>query len=356
MFLEAAKAIFELVFLLADIGLVLTCCVFHFKRGELADGIVHGSITIALFYVAGLITNLFHFFRHESTRQSRRSGWKKVKCILLIFLPCYYLLRWSVKRVTKLGSLTINCWTSTLRIFYCSTGSLVQAVFQSYLVVSLWWAMDIPNLDYAIMITAAVYLSLHAVFGVCRYIWTQYYDEEHEYLRVGDFILIIFGLALNMSGRVTAMAVVMGTLNWYWLAVAVIGPFLINYAAYTHAAAQAGPHDTVTYCVCRYCSLVPLALLSSVTVSDQRALTVITTMAWVGCTLPYIINYHDDLSTWLVWLIPACAQIIALIVMLWKWSAFEAAFERFNRIARINKWTKVSINTLPKPKPNAPKA
>ena len=133
------------------------------------------------------------------------------------------------------------------------------------------------------------------------------------------------------------MAVVMGTKAWYWLALAVMCPFLINYAVYVMLAPVSAVKGKEK--VFLFLFLVPLALLSSITVSEKRVLTFITTLAWLGCSLPQIISFHDSQSEWLVWSIPVSAQIIAFVLMMVKWSAFEGAFERFSRLCRVNQFT-----------------
>lgn len=138
-----------------------------------------------------------------------------------------------------------------------------------------------------------------------------------------------------------AMSVVMGTLGWVWLVVAIISPFLVNYAVYILVAAQGEPSASGLHNVCRCFFLVPLAFLAAITVSDKRALTIITTLAWLACSLPQIITYHEDTSSLLVWLVPALAQILALIVMMFKWNVFEAAFLRFTRVAQTTPWIRV---------------
>lgn len=334
---EKVISAFSLAFLLADIALTLTCCAIHFMRGSLHSGMAHGAFTLAIFCVAGIIANFFHFMRHELPRMPRRSGGKRALSIMLIFLPNYYLLMWSVKRLMRSDSLTVKCWTASLRLFYCSTGSLVQAVFQSYLVIRLWWEEGVPDKDYSIMIVSAVYLCVYAIYGVCRYVWVQYYDETGGYLPAKHIILITIALTLNMSGRVVAMSVVMGTLGWLWLLVAVISPFFVNFAVYSHAAFQNRP-DSLGCCGSTFhCfSLVPFSLLSAMTVSDKRILTILTTLAWMASFLPQILTFHTEMVNWLVWLIPTAAQIIALLIMMVQWEAFESAFQRFSRLALVN--------------------
>ncbi|KAG0725409.1 hypothetical protein GWK47_038671 [Chionoecetes opilio] len=296
---DTVKAGAELVLLWADILLVLTCSLLHFLRGTEHDGGLHGGLTLAFFFIAGLTTNLFHYFRHESQRMAQRTACQKVTKILLILLPCYYLVLWSFMSCTRTDSLTIKCWTASLRLFYCSLGSLVQAVFQSYVVIYLWYLPEgtIPDAHYVLVMAAAVFLTLHAVYGVCRYTWINYHDETHHYMPPWDFICIIFVLFFNISGRVVAMAIVMGTMGGWWLVLAVGVPFLINYAAYSYVAYKAGTGRNV----CHYVFLVPLALLSAITVSDQRLLTGITTLTWLGCSLPHVIKYHQRVSEWLPW-------------------------------------------------------
>ncbi|KAG0725410.1 hypothetical protein GWK47_038672 [Chionoecetes opilio] len=342
------KAGAELVLLWADILLVLTCSLLHFLRGTEHNGGLHGGLTLAFFFIAGFTTNLFHYFRHESQRMAQRTACQKVTKILLILLPCYYLVLWSFMSCTRTDSLTIKCWTASLRLFYCSLGSLVQAVFQSYVVIDLWYLPEgtIPDAHYVLVMAAAVFLTLHAVYGVCRYTWINYHDEMHLYMLPWNFICIIFVLFFNISGRVVAMAIVTGTVGGWWLVLAVGVPFLINYAAYSYEASKA---DTTGHDVCRYVFLVPLALLSAITVSDQRVLTVITTLTWLACSLPHIIRYHQEVSNWLPWVIPAVAQIVALLTMMIKWSVFEATFQRFPRLARFNQWTAVPTKENLKP-------
>ncbi|XP_045118395.1 uncharacterized protein LOC123508628 [Portunus trituberculatus] len=330
----------SLIFLLADNSLTLACCAIHFIRGSLYNGTVNGAISVVLFCVAGIITNLFHFFRHEATRMPQRSAGKKAKTFLLICIPNYYLVMWSLMRCVKSESLTIKCWTASLRLFYCSTGSLVQAVYQSYLVVRLWWEDDIPNEYYIIMIVTAVYLTLYAIYGVCRYVWVQCYDETGSYLPLMHIFLITFTLTLNMCGRVTAMSVVMGTLGWWWLVIAIATPFLVNFAVYIHTAAQRTP-EKIGYFhnCCRYISLIPLALLSSMTISDKRYLTILTTLAWIASYLPQILMFNSHMTNWLVWIVPTVAQICSLIIMMATWKVFEAAFYRFSRLAGTHPWS-----------------
>lgn len=332
---EKVIAAISLACLLIDTVLILICSAIHFMRGLHSNGIYHGAITLSIYCLAGIITNIFHFVRHELSRMAQRSEGKKIKTILLIFIPNYYLVFWSVKRFILSESLTVKCWTASLRIFYCSTGSLTQAVFQGYLVVRLWWEEGVSNVDYIIVIVTAVYLCLYAIYGVCRYVWVQYYDETGSYLPAKHIILITFTLTLNMSGRVAAMSVVMGTLGWYWLLFAIISPFLVNLAVYTYTAVQRGSHSTRCFeNTCRYINLVPLALLSSMTVSDKRSLTVLTTFAWMGSYFPQILKNHTTKYQWLVWSIPTVAQIAALVIMMLQWEVFKVAFYRFSRVVR----------------------
>lgn len=141
------------------------------------------------------------------------------------------------------------------------------------------------------------------------------------------------------GGRVAAMAVVMGTLGWHWLALAVLSPFLINYTYYiTHApfAAARGAQK-----VWLLIFMLPLGFLSAISVSEKRVLAVITTLAWLGCSVPQIYAYHGRLSEWLVWGIPVVGQVLSLSIMMARWSAFEAAFERSGRLARVNQFVPV---------------
>ncbi|MPC10051.1 hypothetical protein E2C01_002677 [Portunus trituberculatus] len=145
---------------------------------------------------------------------------------------------------------------------------------------------------------------------------------------------------LTESGRVTAMSVVMGTLGWWWLVIAIATPFLVNFAVYIHTAAQRTP-EKIGYFhnCCRYISLIPLALLSSMTISDKRYLTILTTLAWIASYLPQILMFNSHMTNWLVWIVPTVAQICSLIIMMATWKVFEAAFYRFSRLAGTHPWS-----------------
>lgn len=136
-----------------------------------------------------------------------------------------------------------------------------------------------------------------------------------------------------------AISVVMGTRGWYWMLVAVMSPFLVNYAVYMVQApfrTTEGPAK-----VWLFIFMLPLAFISAITMSESRVLTVITTLAWLVCSVPQIYWYHGTLSQWLVWSVPAVVQVISLVVMMIQWNPFEAAFERFGRLARTNQFVQV---------------
>lgn len=214
----------------------------------------------------------------------------------------------------------------------------MQAVLQSYVVVHLWWEQDLPVHYVYVPLVAGVVLSLHAIYGVSGYIWTEYYDETHRTLPALDCLLILSALTLNMGGRVAAMAVVMGTLGWYWLALAALSPLLVNYTVYITQAPFAASRGTQVWLLI---FMLPLGFLSAISVSEKRVLTVITTLAWLGCSVPQICMYHETPSEWLAWSIPAAGQVLALVIMMAKWSVFESAFERFGRLARVNQFVRV---------------
>lgn len=135
----------------------------------------------------------------------------------------------------------------------------------------------------------------------------------------------------------SAMAIAVGTFPWYWLPLITIGPpapFFATYTAYARALSQTDPHDSILQNTCRFFFLVPLAFLSTITVSDQRVRTVTTTLAWLGCSIPQIMTYNASPGAVLVWLVPACSQIVALVAMMARWRAFEPAYQIFSRIVK----------------------
>ena len=141
-----------------------------------------------------------------------------------------------------------------------------------------------------------------------------------------------------------AMSVVMGTLGWYWLVIAISAPFFVNIVIYINIAFQKRLGKiSIFENTCRCMNLIPLALLSSMTVSDKRYVTILTTMAWIVSYLPQIWMFHYSMTNWIVWLVPTGAQVLALVIMMLQWSTFEAAFSRFSRMAGGPVWS-----TIPK--------
>lgn len=57
----------------------------------------------------------------------------------------------------------------------------------------------VPFLPVNVPLVAAFVLSVHALYGVCGYIWTAYYDETHGTIPPLEYSLILAAVTMNMG-------------------------------------------------------------------------------------------------------------------------------------------------------------
>nr|XP_045620147.1 uncharacterized protein LOC123771605 [Procambarus clarkii] len=319
-----------LVLYVVEVGLVVACAALHLRRGTDASTL-YGGLTLAIFCLAGWVTNGFNFYRHERRRMSQISRLKWSWKVFALVLPSQALLGWIVRWIRTPSSYTNGYRVVTLRLFYCTTGSLVQAVFQAYVIVALWWDASVDPADFTVMVTAAVFLALAAVLGVCSFIRTQYFEEEHETPPMKHFLFVVISVTLNMCGRIASMAMVAAVVSWTWMVAGIAAPIVFNYGFCLYITDPLHGKSKVRR-FARCFMPLPIAMLYSLSVSPKKITTVVTTCLWLGMSLPQVVEHHDTVVQVAAWGVPFLAQVLALIVMLYKWSILKKTFTRFGRL------------------------
>ncbi|KAG7163170.1 uncharacterized protein LOC121873310 [Homarus americanus] len=330
------QALVVLLLYVFDVVMVVACAFVHLTHGGTSN--CFGGFTIAIFCVGGFFTNWFNFYRHEKPRMEQRQWPKKIQKVLFLFIPSQAFLVWTWEWWKNPLSWTANYWVATLRLFYTTTGSLLQATLQTYIIIDLWWDLEVAYEDICVMMAAAVFLALHSVLGVCIFVWKETYEEEHEVPRTRDFVFIVISVSLNMCGRIVSMAMVAAVINWGWMIGGLAAPFFLNYALclYTTFPLSEGSFGQL---VARCTLPIPTALLFALSVSKDKVATVLTTICWLCFSLPQIVTHHDTAIHWLVWGVPFLGQLVAFVLMMIKWSIFQTAFTRFGRLLEVNKET-----------------
>ncbi|KAK8732176.1 hypothetical protein OTU49_007221 [Cherax quadricarinatus] len=344
-----------LMLYLTDVILVLYCAVLHFLRGSSTQddynstqddnvSVVFGIFTIVILFIGGVSVNLFNFFRRESRLLKNQTLLKKAKKILMLFIPGQALLSWTLEWIKDPSSWSINYWVATLRIFHTSVGSLVQAVFQTFIMIRLWWNITSYSEDFTVMVVGSSVFAVHAVVGMCTYIWKEHYEEEHETIPITDFFFIFLSVSLNMCKCIVSMAMVAAVISWWFLIFVIAAPIIFNYimCLCTTKPLCTGSVADIFF---RFIMPLPIAALYAMTASKEKIATILTTVCWLGMSLPQIVKHHDTSIQWVAWAVPFVAQVVAFSFILYKWSIFEITFTRFARIlSSADSDKKVNVN------------
>ncbi|ROT72724.1 hypothetical protein C7M84_008839 [Penaeus vannamei] len=172
---------------LSNVILTGSVASLHLMRG--GESVLYGSVTLAIFCLAGWITNWFDYMRHEVNRQPQRSDCKKMLIILRILIPGYSTLSWHLEWLKSPTSWSAEYWVSVMKLFQCTLGDLPQAILQTYLILHFWWDSTIDSLDFYLIFALASLCVSMAVCSVVCYIRKEYFEEEHDKLKITDFLV-----------------------------------------------------------------------------------------------------------------------------------------------------------------------
>lgn len=314
---------------LSNVILTGSVASLHFMRG--GESVLYGSVTLAIFCLAGWITNWFDYMRHEVNRQPQRSDCKKMLIILRILIPGYSTLSWHLEWLKSPTSWSAEYWVSVMKLFQCTLGDLPQAILQTYLILHFWWDNTIDSLDFYLILALASLCVSMAVCSVVCYIRKEYFEEEHDKLKITDFLVIVIATMLNLGGRVVSLAMVGNVYKVSWMAG---GSAFILITNYTMSLKMYVDGNKIMSWPRMLFYPIPIAFLYALSMTRKRGLMMVNTFFWLLLSLPQIAMYNKKLAQWGLFLGPFLAQVLALVLLLWKWEVVEVAFRRFERLLK----------------------